>query len=310
MAYLEIETPEGSRRVGLAGERLTVGRLAYNDIVLAFGQISRQHAELRYHGGQWWIADLHSTNGLVFDAHRIERHAFVHGDQILLAPGITLRFVDEAASPASQLGGLAPAVSAVLESWEQPQRSSASKAGAFVPSSSVAPLPPRSAYSSDETPYVPPGMAAMPAASTPPASSFPAARMPPPTMPVREALRTVPGFAEAAAAALGSTPISGPTPRAVSDLDDLEHDLYRRESAGGAHAPAESDAGAILLHVCQTCGQRTNPAAAYCQNCHQPIARECPNCRLSLLPIQQRCPRCHTPNASSVRRAQPGRATS
>jgi uncharacterized OB-fold protein len=57
-----------------------------------------------------------------------------------------------------------------------------------------------------------------------------------------------------------------------------------------------------LLHVCQTCGQRTTPDAVYCQNCHHSIASECVRCRLSLLPIQDICPRCQTPNPFSVRR--------
>ncbi|HEX6818796.1 MAG TPA: FHA domain-containing protein, partial [Ktedonobacterales bacterium] len=84
MAYLEIETREGSRTVRLDRERLSIGRLSYNDVVLPYAQVSRQHAELRCIQGQWWIADLHSTNGLQMDSMRIQEHALRPGDRIVL----------------------------------------------------------------------------------------------------------------------------------------------------------------------------------------------------------------------------------
>jgi pSer/pThr/pTyr-binding forkhead associated (FHA) protein len=71
MPYLEIETSEGARRVPLNGERLSIGRLSYNDVKLPSPQISRQHAELRRIDGVWWIADLNSTNGLLLNGKRI-----------------------------------------------------------------------------------------------------------------------------------------------------------------------------------------------------------------------------------------------
>lgn len=105
MSYLEVETPDGTRRVALKGERLSIGRLAYNDIALPSAQISRQHAELRRVAGQWWIADLHSTNGVHVNERRVERHQLAPGDRILLAPGIALRFLDELAASSPNLAG-------------------------------------------------------------------------------------------------------------------------------------------------------------------------------------------------------------
>ncbi|MGH2502388.1 MAG: hypothetical protein ACRDID_07715, partial [Ktedonobacterales bacterium] len=72
--------------------------------------------------------------------------------------------------------------------------------------------------------------------------------------------------------------------------------------AGGEQRRTSFMAPSPLLHVCQTCGQRTMPDGVYCQNCHHSIATECARCRLSLLPIQDLCPRCQTPNPASVRR--------
>ncbi len=99
MYYLEIETPEGTRRIQLTRERVSIGRLSYNDIVLPSAQISRQHAEMRQIDGEWWIADLHSTNGLHLDAQRIEEHRLAPGDCVLLAPGISVRFLSDAPPP-------------------------------------------------------------------------------------------------------------------------------------------------------------------------------------------------------------------
>ncbi len=95
MAYLEIKTDEGVARVPLRGERLSIGRLTFNDVALPSPQISRQHAELRRVDGAWWIADLNSTNGLHLRGRRIQDYRLVNGDEISLAPSITVRFVDE-----------------------------------------------------------------------------------------------------------------------------------------------------------------------------------------------------------------------
>lgn len=279
MAHLEIETREGKREVALERDRLSIGRLAYNDVVLPFGQISRQHAELRRSNGQWWIADLHSTNGLHLDARRIQEHALRDGDTITLAPGITLRYVaDGAAQP--------PAGGAPAASRPQPARPPADPFGA---GDAAAPMRPRSVYSDDETPYVPPGMARTPGvgrgASIPPAPLGP-----------------------------GVTPPSGggwPLPRDPSQgtptLGPAMDDPYRRSGPVVPRPNVPSAPASKQLHVCQTCGQLTAADAIFCQTCHQSIARECPICRLSLLPMQERCPRCHTPNDAYVGRQQSGR---
>src|SRR5579884_42362 len=105
MAYLEIETREGVRRVALDRDRLSIGRLAYNDVVLPYAQISRQHAELRRINGQWWIADLHSTNGLHIESRRVQEHALKPGDTVVLALGINLRFLSDGDAPLANGAG-------------------------------------------------------------------------------------------------------------------------------------------------------------------------------------------------------------
>lgn len=329
MAYLEIETRDGTHRIQLERDRLSIGRLSYNDVVLPFAQISRQHAELRLISGRWWIADLHSTNGLLLGDQRIQEHCLGDGDRITLAPGITFRFVDGGQAnpqPASQPpasaapdSGTGSWADRVRQQFSAPQWPAEIPPGAgvpqgrtwgpalnvpqpggqgpFVPPSSVSPLRPRSVYSDDEVPYVPPNMespAYPPATSTPRQQPLPQSR-PDLTGP---------------AAPVGGRGTSGgyPAPPGPLHAGSDPHDPYLREGAASERLRIPSGPASTLLHVCQTCGQLTAPDSVYCQNCHHSIAHECSNCRLSLLPIQDRCPRCHTPNAISVRRSHPGRA--
>jgi len=345
MAYLEIETRDGTHRIQLERDRLSLGRLSYNDVVLPFAQVSRQHAELRLIAGRWWITDLQSTNGLRIGERRIQEHCLADGDHITLAPGISVRFVDdrfpapgagqpamgdtdtssgswaqrvrEQFSPAAFGGAAGPAVPPGRTWGPAPNVPPATPWGPFVPPSSVAPLRPRSMYSDDEVPYVPPGMeppytpglslprqpASPPAgpdvtrsvgpASSPPGGAggnpFPPA---PPPLPPADATRSSGGY---------------PAPPGPFRAGSDPHDPFMRDAPAGERQRSPSGPASTLLHVCQTCGQLTAPDSVYCQNCHHSIAHECANCRLSLLPIQDRCPRCHTPNAASVRRAHPGR---
>jgi pSer/pThr/pTyr-binding forkhead associated (FHA) protein len=347
MSYLEIETSEGARRVSLNGERLSIGRLSYNDVKLPSPQISRQHAELRRINGAWWIADLNSTNGLLFNGKRIQEHLLANGDQIVLAPSITVRYIDEvadfavpdtatsgsasaeaprtppAAAPAPQpvrrlAGFTAPESSEQRKTHPVSQSFPASSSQVYPPVSRpqqiVAPKP-RSIYADDEEPYMPAGMAPPPPPT--PGSTFPG----------REERSTPPPFSGWHAGPLPKLPSgiensviqagegeaiheggwSPAPPPAPPQPDSVTSDPYRRSGPMAEISSAGGGAGSKLLHVCQTCGQLTPPDAVYCQSCRHSIAHECSTCRLNLLPIQDRCPRCHTPNEFSVRRAHPGR---
>lgn len=312
MAYLEIETREGTHRVNLERDQLSIGRLSYNDVVLPFAQISRQHAELRLINGQWWIADLHSTNGVQINSRRVQEQALTSGDQIVLAPGISIRFVDDVAQPA-RTGGESQA----------PLARSASRSDPFaplVPSSSIAPLRPRSPFASDEVPFVPPGMQPSAASAPPSTPSHPIRAVSTPARRPRgrrsNSLATSRPNAPDATDGNGSSGGragngSGgyPAPPGPLRSGADPSDPFLREGAKDEHRRATAGPSLTLLHVCQTCGQLTAPDSVYCQSCHHSIAHECSNCQLNLLPIQERCPRCHTPNRFSVRRTHPRRTS-
>lgn len=311
--------------IPLDRERFSIGRLSYNDVVLAYPQISRQHAELRRINGQWRIADLHSTNGLQINNRRIQEHTLAHGDRVVLAPGISLCYVDDASNATSEPYQATPpdwVQRAAQQFTPHPDVQVGYPTVGPAPSAqpsrpdAIAPLRPRSVYSDDEVPYVPPGMAStggpalrsqtpdesghgangangpnvFPAWANGAPSSLPASLSPPP-------------------AGLNSRPTGYPAPLGPmnSGADAFSVDPYHRPLPANPRSGTPTSPVSKLLHVCQTCGQLTAPDSVYCQNCHNSIAQECSNCRLSLLPIQDRCPRCHTPNDRSVRRAHGGR---
>lgn len=309
MAYLEIRIGQEVRRISLDRDHLRIGRMAENDIVLRDGQISRQHAEMRFTSGVWRIMDLGSTNGLHVKGKRVREHLLTGGDVLLLAPSITLYFRDGAAPP----DAISTAVAHMPAPGQRPQSPVAPSAplGPGAPPASATPaerpmfdlLHPRSPFADDEQLYVPPGMG-MPAPPTdynrqyrpvatnsPAPGAYPQGREP---------------YLDSRSSQFDTIPSGGyPAPVGPMTSGSDGQDPFRRSSINAKPETAHKTSGptSTLLHVCQTCGQLTAPDSVYCQNCHHSVARECANCRLSLLPIQDRCPRCQTPNPGSVRRA-------
>lgn len=67
----------------------SLGRTAGNDIVIPDGTVSRYHARLIFHGGQWTIEDLNSSNGTWVNGARVTRPMpLQHGDELRLGDDI------------------------------------------------------------------------------------------------------------------------------------------------------------------------------------------------------------------------------
>jgi len=69
-------------QVALAKERTTLGRRAYNDIVIDNLAVSGEHAVLHMSDGDVEIEDLNSTNGTYVNALAIQKQALKDNDVI------------------------------------------------------------------------------------------------------------------------------------------------------------------------------------------------------------------------------------
>lgn len=61
---------------------LTFGRAEDNDIVMSSHLVSRHHGRFTFSGGKWYIEDLKSTNGLIYNNEAISKREITDGDFI------------------------------------------------------------------------------------------------------------------------------------------------------------------------------------------------------------------------------------
>ncbi|MGO8875975.1 MAG: FhaA domain-containing protein [Acidimicrobiales bacterium] len=85
-----IVLPDG-RRVGIADEIVTIGRLPECAIALDDPNVSRRHAQIRREGLDVVIVDLGSTNGTKINGVLIREHRLLPGDTITIGT-TALRF--------------------------------------------------------------------------------------------------------------------------------------------------------------------------------------------------------------------------
>ena len=80
---LQVTLPSGSQTLLFQEPEVTIGRDVSCDCILQDATISAQHARLSYHHQQWWLEDLHSTNGtFIHDETVTTPVALTSGDQI------------------------------------------------------------------------------------------------------------------------------------------------------------------------------------------------------------------------------------
>ena len=93
MAHLEIKTPQGTRRLKLAGRAVTIGRQPDNVLVLADDLTSRHHCVIEPWEGGFRIRDLGSSNGTKLNDERVTTEPLDNGD-VLHVGSFELRFID------------------------------------------------------------------------------------------------------------------------------------------------------------------------------------------------------------------------
>lgn len=82
---LKVFTYPAKEELLSAEDRITVGRTIQNSLVIADDSMSRSHAEFRFFGNDWTIADLGSTNGTVLNGtYLIPKEIYLvrSGDQV------------------------------------------------------------------------------------------------------------------------------------------------------------------------------------------------------------------------------------
>ena len=84
MEYLELWVDGDRRRIDLAGDRVSIGSAADNDVALPFDRtVSRVHAVLERVASRWVVRDLGSRNGTFVNGDRIfGERAIDAGDEI------------------------------------------------------------------------------------------------------------------------------------------------------------------------------------------------------------------------------------
>lgn len=103
--WRDAQGKEGS--VELSNQEIHIGRAMDCAIRTDDAMVSRHHARIFWGGGQYYIEDLGSANGLFYQEQRVPRHAFKHGDAVRCG-SLWLRFVDMQAGYGQQPSGPMP----------------------------------------------------------------------------------------------------------------------------------------------------------------------------------------------------------
>lgn len=70
---VRVETSNADRQEFCFGEPFRIGRDENCQVRINDKFVSRNHAEVVLEDGQWWVRDLHSTNGIYIDGQKVDR---------------------------------------------------------------------------------------------------------------------------------------------------------------------------------------------------------------------------------------------
>jgi two-component system, NtrC family, sensor kinase len=83
----------------LTDSPLRIGRESGNTVQLHDTEVSRHHAEIQHHDGQFYLVDHDSSNGTFVNSNRVERHLLANGDRVQLGRTLMLFTSSEESSP-------------------------------------------------------------------------------------------------------------------------------------------------------------------------------------------------------------------
>ena len=89
----------------IPGRTITIGRSPNNMIVLREDQASRQHAEMFYSEGHWFVRDLGSRNGTAVGDDRLSGDHLLVPDEVVSIAGTQMTFVEDLSVAYQQKNG-------------------------------------------------------------------------------------------------------------------------------------------------------------------------------------------------------------
>jgi len=95
MAYLEVKTDRGFKRIELSSKAITVGRHPGNGVVVDDDRASRKHCVIEPDNGKFRLRDLGSRNGTTLNSQRVNSEILDNGDVVHIG-ATELRFIDPA----------------------------------------------------------------------------------------------------------------------------------------------------------------------------------------------------------------------
>ncbi len=89
---IRLSLADGSLRQFSTPE-VVIGRDPSCEIPLDDPTVSNNHARLSYHHGQWWLEDLHSTNGTFLNGEAVSAPLVVTGGDVVRCGQVELKLV-------------------------------------------------------------------------------------------------------------------------------------------------------------------------------------------------------------------------
>ncbi|MCE5336621.1 MAG: sigma 54-interacting transcriptional regulator, partial [Desulfobacteraceae bacterium] len=90
-ATLKVETGSSNMEtLQLGKDKVTIGRVGYNDLLLNDKKVSRTHAAVYFEKGNYVIEDLNSTNGVLVDGNAVKKIILRSGNRITLGDCVLL----------------------------------------------------------------------------------------------------------------------------------------------------------------------------------------------------------------------------
>jgi hypothetical protein len=98
--WLWVESESESKPLHFGGQTIAIGRDPMCDMILDNSTVSAQHARLTYRQGQWWLEDLHSTNGTFLNQDAVLEPVVITSGDELRCGQVILRLKIGEAQPA------------------------------------------------------------------------------------------------------------------------------------------------------------------------------------------------------------------